>query len=86
MAGANADVGVAKTAFYPRLRLQGLAGLQSVNAGTLFDWPSRYWAVGPALELPIFTGGRNQAQLAGARAAYEETVAQYRRAVLGGSQ
>ena len=86
MAGANADVGIAKTAFYPRLRLQGMAGLQSVNAGTLFDWPSRYWAVGPSLDLPLFTGGRNKAQLAAARAAYDETVAQYRRSVLGAIQ
>ncbi len=82
MAAANADVGVAKCAFFPRLVFDGLAGFQSINAGTVFNWPSRVWAVGPTLELPIFTGGRNTAQLAAARAAYDETVANYRQTVL----
>jgi multidrug efflux system outer membrane protein len=82
MAAANADVGVAQTAFYPRIQLQGLAGFQSINAGTLFSWPSRFWAVGPSLDLPIFTGGRNRAQLALARGAYHETVALFKKAVL----
>ena len=82
MAAANAEVGVARAAFYPRIRLNGLAGFQSVAASTLFDWPSRLWAVGPSLDLPLFTGGRNRAQLAGTRAAYDETVARYRQSVL----
>ncbi|MBI5685998.1 MAG: efflux transporter outer membrane subunit [Verrucomicrobia bacterium] len=86
MAAANADIGVAKSAFFPRLVFNGLAGLQSVNAGTVFNWPSHLWAVGPTLELPIFTGGRNTAQLAAARAAYDETVARYRDTVLAAFQ
>ena len=45
-------------------------------------WPSRFWAVGPSLQLPIFTGGLNRAQLAQARAAYDEAVANYRQTVL----
>ena len=86
MAAANADMGVAKSAFYPRLVFNGLAGLQSINAGTVFNWPSRVWAIGPTLEVPIFTGGRNTAQLAAARAAYDETVASYRQTVLAAFQ
>jgi NodT family efflux transporter outer membrane factor (OMF) lipoprotein len=86
MAAANAQIGVAQTAFYPRVRLNGAAGLQSVSASTLFDWPSRFWAVGPTIDLPLFTGGRNRAQLAVARAAYDEGVAQYRQTVLGAFQ
>jgi multidrug efflux system outer membrane protein len=82
MAAANAQVGVAQSAFYPRLRFDGLAGITSVNAATWFDWPSRFWAVGPTLDLPLFTGGRNRAQLALARAAYQEKVAAYRQTVL----
>ncbi|MFA6562733.1 MAG: efflux transporter outer membrane subunit [Verrucomicrobiia bacterium] len=82
MAAANADIGVAKSAFFPRLVFNGLAGLQSINAGTVFNWPSRIWAVGPTLEIPIFTGGRNTAQLTAARAAYDEIVARYRDTVL----
>ena len=82
MAAANAEVGVAQTAFYPRLLFQGAAGFQSIDASTLFDWPSRFWAVGPSLELPLFTGGRNRAQLAAARAAYNSAVGSYRKTVL----
>ena len=79
---ANADIGVATSAFYPRIFLNGVAGYQSISASSLFDWPSRVWALGPSIDLPIFTGGRNRAQLASARAAYEGTVANYRQTVL----
>ncbi len=63
MAAANNDIGVAVSAFYPQINFNGLAGVQSVNAGTLFNWPSRLWAIGPSVDLPIFTGGLNRAQL-----------------------
>ena len=86
MAAANADVGVAQTAFYPRIRFDGMAGLQSVSASTWLDWPSRLWSVGPSLQMPLFTGGKNRAQLAFSRAAYEETVATYRQTVLSAFQ
>lgn len=86
MAAANADVGLAAAAFYPRVVLSGLAGFQSLDAGTLFNWPSRVWSVGPSLQMPLFTGGRNRAQLAAARAAYEATVANYRQTVLSAFQ
>ena len=82
MAGANADVGVANAAFYPAIRINGLAGFQSVDASSWFNWSSRFWSVGPSLELPVFTGGLNRAKLAYARAAYNETVADYRQTVL----
>ncbi len=86
MAAANADIGVAQAAFYPRVMLTGLAGFQSIDASTLFDWPSRFWAVGPSITLPLFTGGRNRAQLASARASYDATVANYRGTVLSAFQ
>jgi outer membrane protein, multidrug efflux system len=82
MAAANSDIGIAKSAFYPRFRINGLAGLQSVNAGSLFDAPSRYWAVGPSIELPIFTGGRIRAGIDLARGRYTESVEYYREVVL----
>ena len=82
MSAANADVGVAKAAFFPTVRINGLAGFQSVDAATWFDWPSRLWSVGPSVELPLFTGGRNRANLAARHAAYDVTVASYRQTVL----
>ncbi|MGD0261236.1 MAG: efflux transporter outer membrane subunit [Verrucomicrobiota bacterium] len=86
MAAANADVGLAHAAFYPRVMLNGLAGFQSIDASTLFNWQSRVWSVGPSLSLPLFTGGRNRAQLAAARAAYDAAVANYRQTVLSAFQ
>jgi len=82
MAAANADIGVAKAAFFPTVRINGLAGLQSVDAGTWFDWPSRFWSVGPSVELPLFTGGLNRSRLGFAHAAYDEALANYRQTVL----
>jgi NodT family efflux transporter outer membrane factor (OMF) lipoprotein len=82
MAAANANIGVAKAAFYPQVLLNGAGGFQSISASDLFAWPSHLWAIGPTLQLPIFTGGRNRAQLASARAAYDSTVATYRLTVL----
>jgi len=86
MAAANAQIGVALTAFYPRVRFDGLAGFQSLSASTWIEWPSRFWSVGPTLQLPLFTGGQNKAQLALSKAAYNETMASYRQTVLGAFQ
>jgi multidrug efflux system outer membrane protein len=82
MAAANAGIGVAKAAFYPTIRFQGLAGFQSGDVSTLFNWPSRMWAIGPSLTLPLFDGGQRRASLRQSEAAYEETIAGYRQTVL----
>jgi multidrug efflux system outer membrane protein len=82
MAAANADIGVAKAAFFPTVKIDGLAGFQSISFSSWFNWPNRFWAVGPSIELPLFTGGLNRANLAAAHAAYNETVANYRQTVL----
>lgn len=82
MAAANANIGVAKAAFFPTIRLNGLAGFESVGVDTLFDWQSRIWSIGPSLTLPIFQGGELRARLRFAKAAYNETVANYRQTVL----
>ena len=83
MAAANADIGVAKAAFFPAVRINGLAGFQSIDSSSWFNWPSRFWSVGPSVQLPLFTGGLNRANLAFAHAAYDEMVANYRQTVLG---
>jgi len=82
MAAANANIGVAKAAFFPTVKIDGLAGFQSVSASSWFNWPSRFWSVGPSIDLPLFTGGLNRANLAVAHAAYEEMIADYRQTVL----
>jgi len=82
MAAANANIGVATAAFFPTIKLNGLTGFQSGDAATLLDWPSRFWAIGPSLTLPLFQGGQLRANLRQAEAAHEETVARYRQTVL----
>jgi multidrug efflux system outer membrane protein len=73
---------VSKAAFFPTLQLNGLMGLESLNAGTLFNSSSRLWAVGPSLTLPLFEGGKLRAGLRFANASYQEMVANYRQSVL----
>jgi multidrug efflux system outer membrane protein len=82
MAAANASIGVAKAAFFPTVQLNGLAAFESVSAGSLFNWNSRLWALGPSVTFPIFEGGRLRAGLQLANATYDEMVATYRQTVL----
>ena len=82
MAAANASVGVAKAAFFPKLTLNAAGGFESINASSLFNWPSRIWSLGPSLNLPLFTGGNNHAQLKSSKAAYQGSIATYRLTVL----
>jgi multidrug efflux system outer membrane protein len=82
MAYENAEVGVATAAFYPQLTLFGSGGFQSTSIANLISAPSAIWSVGGDLLQPIFQGGRNRANLAATKAAYDESVANYREAVL----
>ncbi len=82
MAYENALVGVATAAFYPQLTISGGGGLQSTDITNLFTAPSAIWALGGDLLQPIFEGGRNRANLAAAKSAYDESVANYRESVL----
>lgn len=79
---ANAAIGASKAAFFPTIRFAGFAGLQSGDMASLVNWPSRAWAVGPSVTLPVFRGGELTADLKRARATHEETVARYRQTVL----
>ena len=82
LAANNARIGVAEAAFFPSIRLTGSGGYESNELGDLFDWDSRIWSIGPSLSLPIFQGGRLEANLDRSRAAWEESVAVYRQQVL----
>ncbi|CAG2147299.1 Toluene efflux pump outer membrane protein TtgI [Cupriavidus yeoncheonensis] len=86
MSAANARIGVAKAAFFPRISLTALFGFESADLSNLFKWSSRTWALGPlvgsTIAQTVFDGGRNSSNLAGARAGHEESVARYRQTVL----
>jgi len=82
LAAACARVGVAKAAFFPTIKLTGGAGVASADLASIVDWPSRVAAFGPSVSVPVFTGGRNRANLKAAQARYDQSVAQYRGAIL----
>lgn len=82
MAYENAQVGLAKTAFYPHILLSGSGGLQTTAISSLAGASSLFWSLGADALEPVLQGGRNRARLAAARAAYDESVANYRETVL----
>ena len=86
VAAANANVGIAETAYYPTLTLSASAGFLSNNLANLFTYASRSWSAGPALSQTLFDFGRRGAALESAQAAYDATVAAYRQTVLSAFQ
>ena len=85
-AAANANIGVAKAAYFPQLTLSANGGLGAAALGSLFDTPSHVWSLGAALAQTLFDGGLRRARTAQAEAAYDVTVAQYKETVLGAFQ
>jgi outer membrane protein, multidrug efflux system len=86
VAAANAQIGVARAAYFPVFSLTALAGFESLGTSNLFTAPSRTWSVGPQGVLTVFDGGLHRAQSAQAHAVYDEQVADYRNAVLSAYQ
>ena len=85
-AAANAQIGVAKAAYFPKFTLSLSGGFESGALADLLSWPSHFWSLGPALAQTLFAGGSLQALTDLARAAYDGTVASYRQTVLTGLQ
>ncbi|MES2183072.1 MAG: efflux transporter outer membrane subunit [Pseudomonadota bacterium] len=83
-AQANANIGVAKAAYYPSLGLSASGGFASPAMSTLFDTPSRVWSLGAVLAETLFDGGLRKARTAQAVAAYDAAAAQYKQTVLNG--
>jgi NodT family efflux transporter outer membrane factor (OMF) lipoprotein len=82
VAAANADIGVARAAYFPVFNLFGTAGYESTQSSNWISAPSRLWSIGPTAALTIFDGGLHRAQSAQAHARYDEQVATYRGTVL----
>ncbi len=82
MAQANAQVGVAKSAFFPIVTLAASAGLGNSSFMDWLIWPSRFWSVGSSVAQAIFDAGLRKATVRQYRAQYDETVANYRETVL----
>jgi NodT family efflux transporter outer membrane factor (OMF) lipoprotein len=83
VAAANAQIGVARAAYFPVFSLAGAAGFDSMSTSNWLTAPSRLWSLGPATGvLTVFDAGRHRAQTAQAKAVYDEQVADYRSTVL----
>ena len=81
---ATANIGVAEARLLPSFTLTASAGLRSKDFSDLFDEPTKLWQIGPAVSVPVFTGGRLLAGIRGSKALRDEAEAAYRRTVLQG--
>ncbi len=82
MAAANEQIGIAQAAFYPTLSISALGGFAGTSPLNWLTWPSRLWAVGPAMSQTLFDHGLRRANLNIAGANYDATVAAYRQTAL----
>lgn len=83
---ANANIGIAKAAYYPDLTLSLSGGYSSSTFSNWVSLPNRFWSVGPQLAMTLFDGGQRSAEVDRTEAVYDQTVAQYRQTVLDGFQ
>ena len=82
VAEANEQIGIARAAYFPTVTLNASAGFEGTSAANWFTWPSRFWAIGPAVAQTIFDAGRRRATSDAARAGYDAAVATYRETTL----
>jgi NodT family efflux transporter outer membrane factor (OMF) lipoprotein len=82
MIAANADIGVARAAYFPTLTLGAQGGFQSTSFSNWLSAPSSFWAIGPNALLSVFDGGLRRAQVAQARAEFDASAANYRSTVV----
>jgi multidrug efflux system outer membrane protein len=81
LAGANANIGAARAAFFPTISLTGQTGVASNSLDSLFDSGNGAWSFAPRISLPIFAGGANVAGLDSAKAGRDIAVANYEKTV-----
>ena len=86
MIAANANIGVARAAYFPTLTLGGQGGYQSTAFSNWLTAPSSFWAIGPNAVLSVLDGGLRRAQVAQARAQFDSSAANYRSTVISAFQ
>jgi NodT family efflux transporter outer membrane factor (OMF) lipoprotein len=85
-AAANAEIGVARAAWFPAIDLGASVGAESAALSNLITAPSLFWSLGPSATATLFDGGRIDALTDEARAAFDEAAANYRQTVLAAFQ
>jgi len=82
MAAANAQIGIAYAAYYPSLTLSATGGFEASTFSNLFNWPSRFWSIGPSVSETFYDGGLRRATIHQYIATYNADLASYRQTVL----
>lgn len=82
MASRCAQIGITQARYLPSIQLTGLAGFQSVDLRDLLNWQSRLWSIGPSIQIPLFSGGKKEAELNIAWSQYHQAIAEYRQKVI----
>ena len=82
VAAANEQIGIARAAFFPKVVLSAVVGLEGTSITNWLNWPSRLWAVGPSAAQTLFDAGRRRATSDAAIAGYDASVANYRETAL----
>ena len=82
VAQANAQIGIARAAYFPNVLLSASGGFANSSFSNWFTWPSRFWSVGPSLAETVFDAGLRRATVRQYQANYDQTVANYRQTVL----
>jgi multidrug efflux system outer membrane protein len=83
LVAANAEIGVARAAYFPQISLSGAGGFQSSALSSLFSGPAGAWSFGASLTQPIFTGGRLHSQVRLAEARQQTAVLFYQQSIQG---
>jgi multidrug efflux system outer membrane protein len=81
LVAANARIGEAKAAYFPRISLTGMFGVESVSLSDFFTGASKVWQAGPTMTVPIFTAGRISGTVKAREAQQQQAVAQYLQAI-----
>jgi multidrug efflux system outer membrane protein len=86
LVAANADIGVAKAAYFPDISLTGVLGLESAQLSDLFKGPSKTWSIGASVLQPIFNAGRIRSQVAQAEALQRQALSTYEKSIISAFQ
>jgi multidrug efflux system outer membrane protein len=79
---ANAQIGIARAAYYPSIKLTGMLGIQSLELTDFVSNPAKIWEIVPSVSIPIFSAGRIAGEIKTAEAEHNRTLSQYQKAIV----
>jgi len=79
---ANAQIGIARAAYYPSIKLTGMLGIQSLELTDFVSNPAKIWEIAPSVSIPIFSAGRIAGEIKTAEAEHNRTLTQYQKAIV----